>query len=72
MTDRWGDPPNVTSPILGPPPSCKQALRLNLFPMNEPLLNLFKQLKLEHCDRKKDYFLIVQTNVHGQLRGLRA
>ena len=23
---RWGNPPHVTSPLLGPPPSCKQAL----------------------------------------------
>ena len=26
--DRWGDPPHVTSPVWGPPPSCKQALRI--------------------------------------------
>ena len=25
--DRWGHPPHVTSPIWGPPPLCKQALR---------------------------------------------
>ena len=25
---RWGNPPHVTSPTWGPPPSCKQALRV--------------------------------------------
>ena len=25
---RWGNPPHVTSPTWGPPPSCKQALSL--------------------------------------------
>ena len=27
LHDSWGDPPHVTSPIWGPPPSCKQALK---------------------------------------------
>ena len=27
LHDRWGDLPQVTSPIGGPPPPCKQALR---------------------------------------------
>ena len=26
LHDTWGDLPHVTSPILGPPPPCKQAL----------------------------------------------
>ena len=28
LHDRWGDPPHVTSPTWGPPPPCKQALRV--------------------------------------------
>ena len=27
LHDRWGDPPNVISPIWSPPPPCKQARR---------------------------------------------
>ena len=27
---RWGNPPHVTSPTRGPPPSCKQALRFHV------------------------------------------
>ena len=27
---RWGNPPHVTSPSWGPPPSCKQALNVFL------------------------------------------
>ena len=27
LRDRWSDPPNVTSPNWGPPPSCRQALK---------------------------------------------
>ena len=26
LQDEWDDPPHVTSPLFGPPPSCKQAL----------------------------------------------
>ena len=32
LHDRWGDPPHVTTPIWGPPPPCKQALK-------RPLIN---------------------------------
>ena len=28
LHDRWGDPLHVTSPIWGPPPPCKQAIKL--------------------------------------------
>ena len=27
LHDRWGNPPHITSPTWGPPPTCKQALR---------------------------------------------
>ena len=30
LHDRWGDPPHVTSPIWGPRPPCKRALKVIL------------------------------------------
>ena len=35
---RWGNPPHVTSPTWGPPPSCKQAL-MATSPQQPPLYN---------------------------------
>ena len=43
LHDRWGDPPHVTSPIWGPPPSCKQALKLiNLKRTTKPTTVYFR------------------------------
>ena len=39
---RWGNPPHVTSPTWGPPPSCKQALKYNNKPKVSPaILNFY-------------------------------
>ena len=40
---RWGNPPHVTSPTWGPPPSCKQALRNYSLNCNQQLLKLKKK-----------------------------
>ena len=43
---RWGNPPHVTSPTLGPPPSCKQALKLVGISVN---INKTLRLAKEFC-----------------------
>ena len=40
---RWANPPHVTSPSWGPPPSCKQALGNYLLNCNQQLLKLKKK-----------------------------
>ena len=46
MKDRWGDPPHVTSPIWGPPPTCKQALDVKV----ERVLTFAYTLDLRYID----------------------
>ena len=52
LHDRWGDRPHVhvTSPIRGPPPPCKQALkrwfRVNETPLKPRTNQVFYRLKI--------------------------
>ena len=59
---RWGDPPHITSPIWGPPPPCKQALKYFLIG--------FSQFQLNTIERRSFiYFLfIVEPNLQFNLK----